>query len=68
MRVIDNVAFIDFVKAFYSELNNDLQKELPTDSSNEVKSVQHRMPKLACDTNENNLTKSSFLSSVLLNA
>ena len=76
MSVIDNVAFIDFVKAFDSELNNDMhvcstepyiysltaidsrnklsevavsQNELATDFSNEVKSLQSQMPKLACD-------------------
>ena len=76
MSVIDNVAFIDFVKAFDSELNNDMhacsaepyiyslteidsrnklsempvsQNELATDFSDEVKSLQPQMPKLACD-------------------
>ena len=77
MNLIDSVASIDFVKAFDSELNNDMhvcstepylyslaefdsrnkpfemavsQKELAKDLSNEVKSLQPRKPKLACDT------------------
>ena len=77
MSVIDNIAFIDFVKAFDSELNNDMhvcstepyinfsteidsriilsdmalsQTELATDFSDEVKSLQPRMHKFACDT------------------
>ena len=76
MSVIDNVAFIDFVKAFDSELNNDghvcstepyiysltdidsqnklselalSQNELATYFSDEVESLQPKMPKLACD-------------------
>ena len=75
MSVIDNVAFIDFFKAFDSEMNNDMhvcstepytyslteidsrnklsenavsQNELATDFSEEVKSLQPQMPKLAC--------------------
>ena len=93
MSVIDNLAFINFVKAFDSELNNDMhvcstepyifslteidsrnklyemavsQNELALDFSNEVKSLQPRMPKLACDTKRKLLMKSSCLSSVLL--
>ena len=77
MSVIDNAAFINFVKEFDAEVNNDMhvcstepyiyslteidsrnklsetavsQNELATDFSSEVKSLQPRMPKLACDT------------------
>ena len=87
MSVIDNVAFIDFVKAFNSELNNDMhvcstepyiyslteidprykisemavsQNELATDFSNEVKSLQHQMPKTACDTKRKQLNEKFF--------
>ena len=94
MTAIDNVAFIDFVKALDSELNNDMhvcstepyiysltkigsrnklsemavpQTELATDFSNEVKSLQPRMPKLACDTKRKQLSEKFFLSSVLQN-
>ena len=76
LSVIDSVVFLDFVKSFDSELNNDiyiystepqisslieidsrnklselaaLQNELATDFPNEVKSMQPRMPNLACD-------------------
>ena len=93
MSVIDNAEFIDFVKAFDSDLNYDMhvcstepyiyslteidsrnklsamaaaQTEWATDFSNEVKSLQPRMPIMACDTIENNWTRSCFLSSVLL--
>ena len=84
MSVIDKVAFINFVKAFDSELNNDMhvcstepyiyslteihsrnkpsemavsQNELATDSFNEVKSLQPRIPKLACDTKQKQLNE-----------
>ena len=87
MSVIDNVAFIDFVKAFDSELNNDMhvcstepyiyslteidsrnklsemavsQNELATDFSNEVKSLQPQMPKLACDIKRKQLNEKFF--------
>ena len=84
MIVIDNVAFIKYVKAFDSELNNDMhvcstepyiyslteidspnklfemavtQSKLATGLSNEVKSLQPRMPKLACDTKQKQLNE-----------
>ena len=87
MSVIDNVAFIEFVKAFDSELNNDMhvcstepyiyslteidsrnklsemavsQNELATDFSNEVKSLQPQMPKLACDIKRKQLNEKFF--------
>ena len=87
MSVIDNVAFIGFVKAFDSELNNDMhvcstepyiyslteidsrnklsemavsQNELATDFSNEVKSLQPQMPKLACDIKRKQLNEKFF--------
>ena len=87
MSVIDNVAFIDFVKAFDSELNSDMhvcstepyiyslteidsrnklsdmalsQTELATDFSNEVKSLQPRMPKLACVAKRKQLNEKFF--------
>ena len=87
MSVIDNVAFIDFVEAFDSELNKDMhvcstepyihsltetdsqnklsemavsQKELATDFSNEVKSPQPRMAKMACDTKRQQLREEFF--------
>ena len=87
MSVIDNVAFIDFVKTFDSELNNDMhvcstepyiyslseidsrnklsemavsQNELATDFSNEVKSLQPQMPKLACDIKRKQLNEKFF--------
>ena len=87
MSVIDNVAFIDLVKLFDSELSNDmhvsstepyiysfteidsrnkliemavLQNELATDFSNEVESLQPRMPKLACDTKRKQLGEEFF--------
>ena len=87
MSVIDNVAFIDSVKAFDSEVNNDMhvssiepyncslteidsrkklselalsQNELATDFSNEVKSLQPRMPKFACDTKRKQLNEEFF--------
>ena len=80
MSVVDNVAFIKFVKVFDSELNNDIhvcstepyisslteidsrnklsemavsQNEIATDFSNEVKSLQPRMPRLACEAKRN---------------
>ena len=88
MSSIDNVAFIDFVKAFDSELNNDMHvcstepyiyslteidsrnklsemavslSEVAADFSNEVKFLQPRMPKLACDTKRKRL-KGEFVS------
>ena len=87
MSVIDNVAFIDFVKPFISALNNEMhvfsnepyiyslteivsrnklseravsQNELATDFSNEVKTLQHRMPKMACDTKRKQLNEAFF--------
>ena len=87
MSVLDNVAFIDFVKAFDSELNNDMyvssaepdissltevdsrnklpqmavsQNELATDFSDEVKSLQPQMPKLACDIKRKQLNEKFF--------
>ena len=87
MSVIDNVAFIGFVKAFDSELNNDMhvcstepyiyslteidsrnklsemavsQNELAADFSNEVKSLQPQMPKLACDIKRKKLNEKFF--------
>ena len=87
MSVIHNVAFIDFVKAFDSELNNDMhvcsteayiyslteidsrnklsemavsQNELATDFSNEVKSLQPQMPKLAYDIKRKQLNEKFF--------
>ena len=87
MSVIDNVAFIDLVKAFDSELNNDMhvfstepyiyslteidsrnklsekavsRNELATDFSDEVKSLQPQMPKLACDITRKQLNEKFF--------
>ena len=87
MSVIDNVAFIDTVKAFDSELNSDMhvcstepyiyslteidsrnklsemavsQNELTTDFSDEIKSLQHQMPKLACDIKPKILNEKFF--------
>ena len=87
MSVIGNVAFIDFVKAFDSELNNDMhvcstepyiyslieidsrnklseiaasQNELATDFSDELKSLQPQMPKLACDIKRKQLNQKFF--------
>ena len=87
MSVIDNVAFIDFVKVFDSELNNDMhvcstepyiyslteidsrnipsemavsQNELATDFSDEAKSLQPQMPKLACDIKRKQLNEKFF--------
>ena len=87
MSVIDNVAFIDFVRAFDSELNNDMhvcsnephnysltqndsrnklseravsQNELATDFSKKVKSLQPRMPKIACNTKRKPLDEEYF--------
>ena len=89
MIVIDIVAFIDFVKAFSSEVSRDLhvcstelhiyslieidsrnelsemavsQNVSATDFSNEVKSLEPRMPKLACDTKRKQLNEFFFLS------
>ena len=85
--VIDNVAFINFVKALDSELNNGMhvcstepffyslteldsrnklssmaapQNNLATDCSNEVKCLQPRMPKLACDIKQKQLIEKFF--------
>ena len=87
MSLIDNVAFINFVKTFDSELNNDMhvcstesyiyslteidslnklsvmavsQNYIATDFSNEVKSLQPQMPKLACDTKRKQLNEEFF--------
>ena len=87
MSVIDNIAFIEFVKKFDSQLNNKMhvcstepyiyslteinsrykpfemavsQNELTTDFSYEVKSLQPRMPKLACDTKRKQLNEMFF--------
>ena len=87
MSVIDNVAFIDFVKAFDSELNKDMhvrstepyiysltgidsrnklsemavsENELAAGFFNKVKSLQPRMPKLACVTKRQQLGKEFF--------
>ena len=76
LSVVDNVAFIEYLKASYSQWNKDLhvcsteqyiyslteidsrkqmaesavsQNELATDFSNEAKSLQPKMPKLASD-------------------
>ena len=87
MSVIDNVALIDFVKAFDSELKNDVhvcstepyiyslteidsrnklseifvsQNELATAFSDEVKSLQPQMSKLACDIEQKQLNEKFF--------
>ena len=87
MSVIDNVAFIDSVRAFDSELSNDLhvcstepyiyslteidsrnrltemagsQNKLATEFSIEVKSLQPRMLKFACDTKRQQLGEEFF--------
>ena len=87
MSVIDNVSFIDFVKAFDSDFNKDMhvcstepyiyslteidsrnklsemavsQNELATECSNEVKSLQPRMLKLACATKRKQLGEEFF--------
>ena len=87
MSVTDNVAFIDFVKAFDSKLNKDMhvcstepyiyflteidsqnklsemalsRNELATNFSGEVKSLQPRMPKLACDIKRKQLNQKFF--------
>ena len=87
MSVVDTAAFNNFVKAFDSELNNDMhvcstepfiyslteidsrnkfsemavsQNELATDFSNEVKSLQPQMPKLACDIKRKQLNEKFF--------
>ena len=87
MSVIDNAAFINFVKACDSELNNDMhvcstepyiyslteidsrnklpeiavsQNELATDFSDEVKSLQPQVPKLASDFKRKQLNEKFF--------
>ena len=72
ISVIDNVAFIDFVKAFDSELNNDMHvcstephiySLTEIDSRNKLSEMavsQNEMPKLACHIKRKQLNDKFF--------